>query len=152
MADVATNSKRKVATNSTRRRGKWVGRAEHRTTSLDGIEALPDHGNYGARSHVRDKTREERLFLQILVVFLKVLAVGVDELQGNQLEPALLEAPNDVTDETALDAVGLDHDIRAFVIVRHDRYFLALADAADNWGGKRDGQMHQPEPKSIGHA
>ena len=82
-----------------------------------------------------------------------MLAVGVDELQGDQLEPALLEAPNDVTDETALDAVGLmitmrhdplsstrlhgrragdqsegeshlDHDVRAFVIVRHDQYFF----------------------------
>ena len=41
------------------------------------------------------------------LTFLKVLAVGVDKLQGDQLEPALLEAPNDVTDETALDAVGL---------------------------------------------
>lgn len=76
-----------------------------------------------------------------------MLAVGVDELQGDQLEPALLEAPNDVSDETALDAVGLmiamrpdrcgintvhggraikvrgshlDHDVRAFVIGRHD--------------------------------
>ena len=41
------------------------------------------------------------------LTFLKVLAVGVDELQGNQLEPTLLEASNNVTDETALDAVGL---------------------------------------------
>ena len=88
MADIATDSKRKIATNSTflgaalstheggkkrntRRTGsrsKRVSCAEHHTASLDGIEALPDHGDDGARSHVLDKTREEWLALQVLVV------------------------------------------------------------------------------------
>ena len=31
----------------------------------------------------------------------------MDELQGDQLEAAFLEAANDFADETALDAVGL---------------------------------------------
>jgi hypothetical protein len=196
MADVATDSKRKVATNSTfflsltrgvcsrltrgnkrnvRRtssRSKWVSCAEHHTASLDGIEALPDHPDDGARSHVLDKTREERLVLQVLIVctkkkrlrtdvsittvcasarvgltLLEVLGGGVDELQGDQLEAAFLEAADDFADETALDAVGLiitvrcasasansarwaikvphlDHDVRAFVIGGHVRCFL----------------------------
>jgi hypothetical protein len=41
------------------------------------------------------------------LTLLEVLGGGVDELQGNELEAALLEAADDVTDETALDAVGL---------------------------------------------
>ena len=49
-------------------RSKRVGCAEHHTASLDGIETLPDHGDDGARSHVLDKTREERLILQVLVI------------------------------------------------------------------------------------
>lgn len=111
----------------TRSRSKRVSCAEHHTSSLDGIEALPDHGDDGARSHVLNKTREERLILQVLIVcterirtdvsicaserygltLLEVLGGGVDELQGNKLEAALLKAGNDVADEAALDAVGL---------------------------------------------
>ena len=84
------------------------------------------------------------------LTLLEVVGGGVDELQGNKLEAALLEAGNDVSDETALDAVGLllsrcdrtsfinntaingsregphlDHDVRAFVSGGHDgRCFL----------------------------
>ena len=49
-------------------RSEWVSGAKHRTARLDGIETLPDHGDDGARSHILDQTREERLILQILVV------------------------------------------------------------------------------------
>jgi hypothetical protein len=97
MADIATDSKRKITTNRacfggstqevwsrlthdgenkrndrrTGSRSKRVSCAKHHTASLDGIEALPDHGDDGARSHVLDKTREERLILQVLVVCTK---------------------------------------------------------------------------------
>jgi hypothetical protein len=43
------------------------------------------------------------------LTLLEVLWAGVDELQGNQLEAAFLEAVNDVADKSALDAVGLFH-------------------------------------------
>ena len=41
----------------------------------------------------------------------------MDELEGNELEATLLEAADDVADETALDAVGLvgaevEHDVQ----------------------------------------
>ena len=38
---------------------------------------------------------------------LEVLGSSVDELEGGQLEPALLEAADDAADESALDTVGL---------------------------------------------
>lgn len=41
------------------------------------------------------------------LTLLEVLGGCVDELQGDKLEAALLKAGNDVSDETALDAVGL---------------------------------------------
>jgi hypothetical protein len=41
------------------------------------------------------------------LTLLEVLGGCMDELQGDKLEAALLKAGNDVSDETALDAVGL---------------------------------------------
>ena len=41
------------------------------------------------------------------LTLLEVLGGCVDELQGDKLEAALLKAGNDVSDEAALDAVGL---------------------------------------------
>jgi hypothetical protein len=41
------------------------------------------------------------------LTLLEVLGGCVDELQGDKLEAALLKAGNNVSDETALDAVGL---------------------------------------------
>ena len=35
----------------------------------------------------------------------------MDELEGNELEATLLEAADDVADETALDAVGLSCNV-----------------------------------------
>ena len=62
---------RKIAKKKIGRTGgrcERVIRAEHHTTGLDSVEALPDHGDDGAGSHVLDQTREERLVLQVLVV------------------------------------------------------------------------------------
>jgi hypothetical protein len=90
MADVATNSQGKVATNGTlkpktlsgsltrnvfnrtRGRRKRVGRAEHGAASLNGVKTLPDHGNNGTRSHVLDEAREEGLAVKISVVYQNV--------------------------------------------------------------------------------
>ena len=51
---------------------KRVSRAEHHAARLDSIEALPDHGDDRARSHVLDQTREERPILQVFVVCAKI--------------------------------------------------------------------------------
>lgn len=77
-------------------------------TLLDDVLALPDHGNNGAGAHVLDETRVEGLALEVLVVLLEVLLRGVDHLEGDELVAALLETLDDLTDESALDAVRLD--------------------------------------------
>jgi hypothetical protein len=62
---------RKIANKNIGRTGgrcERVSRGEHYTTGLDSVEALPDHGDDGAGSHVLDQTREERLVLQVFVV------------------------------------------------------------------------------------
>jgi len=109
VADVAASGKCKITTNSTGLRAKRVSRAEHHTARFDGVKALPNHGDDRARSHVLDQTREERPVLQVLVVLLEVLGRSVNELEGNELEATLLETADDVSDETAVDAVGLLH-------------------------------------------
>ena len=43
----------------------------------------------------------------MLLTLLEVLGGGVDELEGNELEATLLEAADDVADESTLDTVGL---------------------------------------------
>ena len=111
----------------TRSRREGVRRAEHGTASLDGVKTLPDHRNHGARCHVLDQAGEEGLALEVSVVYtrdlsikfanrvydaqgltlLEVLGGSVDELEGNKLEATLLEAADDVADESTLDTVGL---------------------------------------------
>ena len=58
----------------------------------------------------RDETSEEWLILQVLVVGLKVLLVGADQLCCNQLVASLLESRHDVSDESSLDTIWLDCD------------------------------------------
>jgi len=43
------------------------------------------------------------------LTLLEVLGRSVNELEGDKLEATLLETADDVSDETALDAVGLLH-------------------------------------------
>jgi hypothetical protein len=113
----------------TRGRGERVSCTEHGTAGLDGIQALPDHGNDGSCSHVLDQAREERFSLEILVVWitapdlldyaqrrarktrrtlLEVLGGGVNELQSDELEAAALKTADNVANESPLDTVGLE--------------------------------------------
>jgi hypothetical protein len=94
----------KVTTDGARLGRKRVGGTKKDTAGLDGVTALPDHGADGAGSHVGDETGEEGLALQVGVVGLEVLLGSGDQLDGGQLEAALLEALDDGADEAALDA------------------------------------------------
>lgn len=80
---------------------------EHTTTGLDGVAALPDHGDDGAAQHVcvklaigfvrhqivavverltGNETGEERLLGEILIVLLEELTRRRDQLQSSELE------------------------------------------------------------------
>ena len=92
-------------------RGERVRGTEQSAALLDHVLALPDHGHNGARGHVLDQAGEERLALEVGVVLLQVVFAGVHELHGHELEAAVLEALDDLADESALDTVGLNHDV-----------------------------------------
>ena len=95
--------------------------------SLDGITALPDHGDDGAGVHVcclnqyrsgftrigcrtLNEASEEGLVLEVGIVGLEVVLAGGGELDGGKLVPALLKALDDGANESTLDTVGLDSD------------------------------------------
>ena len=69
-----------VTTNSAGFGVSRVGFTQHDTTSLDSIQAFPDHGNDRARSHILDKSREEGASSQISIVFLQQLFSGLSRL------------------------------------------------------------------------
>lgn len=52
----------------------------------------------------------------LLVVSLRLLLGGVEELEADELEAFLLESFDDVSDEAALDTVGLDCDEGTLVL------------------------------------
>lgn len=63
--------------------------------------------------HVLDEASEERLAGEVLVVGLEELSAGLVQLESGELEALLLEAAEDLSDEAALHAVRLDHDVCA---------------------------------------
>ena len=91
-----------VTTDGARGRGEGVGGAEEDTAGLDGVTALPDHGADGAGGHVGNETGEEGLAGEVGVVGLEVLLGGGDQLDGRELEAAVLEALDDGADQAAL--------------------------------------------------
>lgn len=76
---------------------------------LDGIEALPDHGDDGPAAHVGDETGEERLVGQILVVLVQQVLGRIQRFKSHKLEALALKARDDLPHEATLDAVGFDH-------------------------------------------
>jgi len=95
------------------------GSAEHLAALEDDVLALPDHGTNGSTGHVRDEASEEALAGEVGVVLLHVLAAGGGKLHGDELVALLLKAGDDLTDEAALDAVGLNHDVCQNIKERH---------------------------------
>lgn len=79
-----------------------LGGTEHLAALLDSVETLPDHAHNRAGGHVGQKSREERLVGQVLVVLLEELGGGIHQLQGDELVALLLKASNDLADQAAL--------------------------------------------------
>jgi hypothetical protein len=70
------------------------------------LEKAAYHADDGAGAHVLDEAGEERLGGEIGVVLLQQLLGGCGHLQSDQLEALLLEALDDLANQTALNAVG----------------------------------------------
>lgn len=110
VADVAANIDAEISADGSGEGVGGVGGAEEGAASLDGALALPDHGADGAGAEVLAEALVEALLGEIGVVLLGLLEGGDEDLQADELVALLLEAADDITDETALDSVGLDSD------------------------------------------
>jgi hypothetical protein len=82
--------------------------AKHLASLENSILSLPDHGTNRSRAHVRNETREKFLGLQIFVVKLHVFLAWLGQLHGHQLVSLLLKSLDDFSNQSSLDAIGLD--------------------------------------------
>lgn len=110
MTDISADGNGVVTSNGAWSRGEWVGGSQERSSSLDGVGSLPDHGTDWARVHVLDETGEKWLRREVLVVLLQVSLARSAELKGGELVTLLLESGDDLSDESTLDTVWFDGD------------------------------------------
>lgn len=88
----------------------WVRRADRSAANSDGALALEDEHKSGPRGDELDELPEERLLAVDVVVPLGELAVDADELGRAHLEPALLEASEDLARQLPPHGIRLDQD------------------------------------------
>lgn len=117
VANVSSNIDGEVSTDGSGGGFRGLGGTKHDSASLDGTHALPDHAAHRATGHVVDEATEEALGGKVGVVGLKKLTSGGEKLHGLELEALLLEAGDDLTDETPLHAIRLDHDVSSKFVV-----------------------------------
>ena len=108
--DVATDVDAEVTADGAGLGVHGLGGTKHLAAGEDSVVAFPDHGADGAGGSVVDETAEEALGGQIGVVLLEVGTAWGAELHGAKLESLVLEASDDLTNESSLDTIGLDHD------------------------------------------
>ncbi len=99
MDDVTANLNAEITTDGARQALSGIGLANKATSALDGILALPDHRNNGARREEVHQAREEGLALQVRVVSLCEILGWVDDLDRNQLVALALKAADDLTNK-----------------------------------------------------
>lgn len=121
--DVSSDVDGEVSSDCTRGGVEWLGGSEHLSSGEDDVGAFPDHLDDWAHSHVGQKSREERLLGEISVVLLELVLSRLGHLEANQLEALLLESGDDLSDQTSLDAIRLDHDESSFVFA-HFRFII----------------------------
>ena len=95
---------------------QWLRLAKHLTSLLDNVLSFPAHADDGSAAEERRKTTEEWFLGQVSVVGLGHFFGGPDHLQSDKLVPALFETGDDVTDQSTLNAIGLDSKEGALLV------------------------------------
>merc|ERR1719445_1989392 len=88
----------------------------HHPACLHGVESLPDHGHHGPTGHVLDQAGEEGLGREVSIVLLQVSNTCLFHLHSDQLEALVLKSLDNLSHNSPLDAIGLDHDEGSLVI------------------------------------
>ena len=110
VAYIPTHNNAVIATDSANLSSLGVGGTEHLATGKDDIVSLKSNSNDRAAGDVLNERREERLRREIRVVSLSQLLGDVQELEATEGVALGQEAAEDGSDQTALDAIRLDHD------------------------------------------
>ena len=110
MHHVIANADCKIAADAAGRSGRRVGGSHHRAHLRDGVIALPHHGHDRRRGDEVDEAGEERLAHVLGVVRFGESAVDTHQLQRDEVQSTALETRDQLADEAALHAVGLDQD------------------------------------------
>ena len=111
VADVASNFDAVISANGSRSRVTGHGGSKHFASFLYDTGTFPDHGADGSTGHVGNETGEEFLFLEVFVVLFHVFLTRGGQLHGDQLVSLLFETLDDFSNESTLDAIGLDHNV-----------------------------------------
>jgi hypothetical protein len=114
VADVSSNFDAEISSDGSWGRVLWVGGSQKSSSGLDDVLSFPDHGADWSRVHVLDKSWEEGFLGKILVVFLEEGFSGDEHLDTSEEVSLLFESGDDLSDQSSLDAVGLDHDESLF--------------------------------------
>ena len=107
VANVASDFNAEISTNSSHSTFGRHGGTEHLASLQNNVLSFPNHSTDRSGCHVRNKTREELLALQVSVVVFHMFLAGLGELHGNKLVTLLFETLDDFTNESTLDAIGL---------------------------------------------
>mmetsp|Transcript_36881 Transcript_36881/g.76708 ORF Transcript_36881/g.76708 Transcript_36881/m.76708 type:complete len:255 (+) Transcript_36881:121-885(+) len=116
MANVASKIDRVIPADGTRGRCQWLCLTQHGTSLLDDIFSFPTHANNGAGTKELGQTFEETLFGEIRIVLLGHGFGGPDHFEADQLVSPLFKSGNNITNQSALDTIGLDSEEGAFLV------------------------------------
>src|SRR5262249_421506 len=108
--EVVLHLEAEVAADRAGRRLERVRRTDDLARGLVGLVALEDAGDQRAAGDEVDELAEERALAVLVVVLLGEVGVGVDQLEGDDLQALLLEAGEDLAAETAPQSVRLHQD------------------------------------------
>jgi hypothetical protein len=108
--DVSSDVNAEVSSDGTWLRVGWLGGTEHLSSGLDGVVTFPDHSDDWSRDSVLDERWEETLGGKIGVVSLELGLSWSALLHGNELESFSLKSGYNLSNESSLDTIWLDHD------------------------------------------
>lgn len=110
MDDVPTNIDAEITAYCARSGLGRLRDAHHGARYAHHIGAFPDHSADGAAGQeLAEASKEGSGGVFLIMLFNKVLR-GYKELHGNKFEAPTLEAGDDLTDKTALDAIRFHHE------------------------------------------
>ena len=108
VADVSSDLDAEVSSDGSGSGFERVGGAKHLASGGNCFLSFPDHADDGAAQHVISQLGEERFLDEVGVVGFEELFAGLLGLHGGQSVSLGFESADNVTDDSALNTIGLD--------------------------------------------